>query len=156
MTNTDVFAARYEPGFDLDLTSWKVTIGRDRRLRQEVSIYDPASPYHKQLLRFRGRLTSEHTRELGEIVDRIGFRGFDRAYTHRTMSVTDCPTYRIAVRFADHVKEVEAYNLRRLADFERRPAMVGFAELWEAITRHAPFGKVPLAEGLPRPWWRFW
>jgi hypothetical protein len=156
MTNTDLFAARYEPGFEVDLTSWKVFIGRDRRLRQEVSVYHPASPYQLQILRFRGRLSREQARELGEIVDRIGFRGFERAFTHQTMSVTDRATYWIAVRFADRVKEVEAYDLPRLSEFERQPAMVGFAELWEAITRHAPFGKVPLTEGLPRPWWRFW
>jgi hypothetical protein len=156
MTETDVLAAQYDPGFSDVLTYWRVFLQTNRWLRQEVVVYDHASEYHNQVLRFRARLSRTQVRELWEIVERIGFRDFDRAYTHRNISVTDRPTYRITVRFRDRIKEVEAYDLPGLAGGERQPDMVGFAELWEAITRHAPYGKVPLSEGVPRPWWRFW
>jgi hypothetical protein len=156
MTDSDVIAARYQPGFTPDLTYWRVFIGRNRWLRQEVVVYNHTSNFHNQVLRFWVKLSRRDVAELWEIVERIGFRGFDRAYTHQTMCVTDCPTYWITVRFGDRVKEVEAYDLPRLAEFEQQPAMVGFAQLWEAITRHTPHGKVPIEQGLPRRWWRFW
>jgi hypothetical protein len=156
MEHSDVISARYEPGFGWDLTSWKLFIGRDRRLRQEVSVYLEGSPYHKQLLRFRTRLLRRQLADLWEILDRIGFRGFNREYTHETISITDRPVYTVTVRFLDRRKEVEAYDLPCLADSERQPDMIGFQELWKAIILHAPFGKVPMEAGLPRPWWRWW
>jgi hypothetical protein len=156
MTDSDVIAARYQPGFSRDLTSWRVFIGRNRWLRQEVPVYNDDSKYHKQLLRFWARLSRQDMASVSGIVERIGFEEFDRSYTHQTMCVTDCPSYWITVRFGSRTKEVEAYDLYRLAEFEKQPAMVGFLELWNAITRYAQYGKVPTEAGLPKSWWRFW
>ena len=72
------------------------------------------------------------------------------------MCVTDCPSYYVTIRFGNRVKEVEAYHMPRVAEFERQTAVVGFRDLWDAITAHAPFEKVPIEQGLARPWWRFW
>jgi hypothetical protein len=151
-----MIAARYLPGFSDVLTSWQVFIARDRWLRQKVSVYDEESPYHKQVLWFRARLSRPQMAALWEIVERVGFREFNRHYTHETMCVTDCPSYFLTVRFEDRVKEVEVYDMFRLTEFERQPAAIGFRELWEAVTAHAPFEKVPIEQGLPRPWWRLW
>jgi hypothetical protein len=156
MGDSDVIAARVSPGFSRDLTEWQVLIGRNRWLRQKVVVWDHDSEFHNQVLWFWAKLSRQQMAGLWQIVERSGFREFRRHYTHETMSVTDCPSYWITVRFGDRVKEVEAYDLRRLSEFERQPDMVGFRELWEAITALAPYGKVPMAEGLPRPWWRFW
>jgi hypothetical protein len=156
MTDSDLIGARFQPGFTPDLTSWRVFIGRNRRLRQEVTVYNPDSEFHKQVLRFRARLSRQDMAGLRRIVERIGFEGFDRHYKHQTMCITDCPSYWITVRFGVRVKEVEAYDLYRLAEFEQQPAMIGFLELWEAITHHTPYGKVPMEAGLRQPWWWFW
>jgi hypothetical protein len=156
MESSKVISAWYEPGFSRDGTYWQVFIGRNRRLRQKVVTLNPGSAFDKRVLWFRAKLSRQDVAGLWEIVERIGFLDFDRHYTHRTMSVIDCPTYRIAVRFGDRLKEVEAYDLRRLAEFERQPDMNRFRELWDAITARAPFGKVPIAEGLPRQRWRSW
>jgi hypothetical protein len=51
---------------------------------------------------------------------------------------------------------VETYDLPRLVEFEQQPGAIGFHDLWEAVVAHAPFDKVPIEEGLPRPGWRFW
>jgi hypothetical protein len=119
-------------------------------------VYDDDSPYHKQLLWFWAKLSRRQMAGLWEIVERIGFREFNRRYTHKTMCRTDCESYFITVRFGDRCKEVEAYDMTRLAEYEQQPEAIGFQELWEAVTIHAPFGKVPTEQGLPRPWWRFW
>jgi hypothetical protein len=93
---------------------------------------------------------------LWEIVERIRFQDFNRYYSYETMCITDCPSYFITVRFGGRLKEVEAYDMTRLAEFEQQPAAVGFRELWDAISEHAPFEKIPIERGLPRPWWKFW
>jgi hypothetical protein len=156
MGDSDVIAAKYGPGFSHDLTEWQVFVGRNRWLRQKVVVWNQDSEFHKRVLWFWAKLSRRDMAGLWEIVERIGFQEFRRSYTHQTMCVTDCPSYWITVRFPDRVKEVEAYDLRRLSEFERQPDMIGFQELWEVITAHAPYGKVPTAEGLPRPSWRFW
>ena len=156
MTNSDVLAARFEPGFSKDLTYWRVFIGSNRWLRQEVAVWDYGGPYHKELLRYSARLSRAEMLRLWEIIERIGFQDFKQNYTHETMVVTDCPTYWIDVRFGNRAKEVEAYDLHRLAEYENNPAMVSFLELWDAIHQHTPHGKVPIEAGLPKPWWRFW
>jgi hypothetical protein len=153
---SDVIAARYSPGFSPVLTGWELFIARSRWLRQKVAVYDDRSPYHKQVLWFWAKLSRRQMAGLWEIVQRIGFREFKRRYTHETMCVTDCPSYFLTVRFEDRLKEVEAYDLPRLVEFEQQPAAIGFQELWEAVTAHAPFEKVPIEQGLPRPWWHFW
>jgi hypothetical protein len=153
---SDLFAARYCPGFSPVLTSWQVYISRSRWLRQKVVVYDHESTYHNQVLWFWNKLARQEMAEITEIVERIGFRAFNQHYQHETMCVTDCPSYFVSIRFGKWVKEVEAYDLPRLAEYERQPAAIGLKELWEAITAHAPFEKVPIEQGLPRPWWRFW
>jgi hypothetical protein len=156
MTHSEAIFARFEPGFGVDLTCWRLFIGLNRWLRQEVVVYNEASEFHNQVLRFWVRLSRRDLADLWTIIDRIGFAELNRQYSHETTSVTDCPTYWIGVRFADRVKEVEAYDLYHLAEAERQPAMIGFLELWEAIQRYAPYGKVPMEVGLAKPWWRFW
>lgn len=156
MDESDVLSARYEPGFSRVLTSWEVFIDRRRWLGQKVVVYDAESAYHNRVLWFYTRLSRAQMAGLWEIVERVRFRDFNRNYSHQTMSVDDCPSYSITVRFRDRLKEVEAYDMCRLAEFERQPAVIGFRELWNAITAHAPFEKVPIERGLPRPWWRFW
>lgn len=156
MRDSDVISAQFSPGFSSDLTSWELFIARDRWLRQKVVIWNPDSVFHQRVLWFWAKLSRRRMAHLREIVTRIGFRDFRGRYTHQTMAVTDCPSYWITVRFEGQLKTVEAYDLRRLAEFERQPDMIGFRELWEALTADAPYGKVPLEEGLPRPWWRFW
>jgi hypothetical protein len=153
---SDVISARYSPGFSEVLTSWQVFVRRSRWLAQKVVVFDHDSPYHNQVLWFWAKLSRAQVAGLWAIVERIGFRDFRRRYTHERMSVTDCPSYWITVRFGDRLKEVEAYSMISLAEYERQPDVIGFRELWEAITAHAPFGKVPIEQGLPRPWWRFW
>jgi hypothetical protein len=153
---SDLFAARFRPGFSPVLTSWQVFIARNRWLRQKVVVYDNESPHHNQVLWFWARLSRQEVTGIAEIVERIGFRGFNQHYQHETMCVTDCPSYFVTVRVGNWVKEVEAYDMPRVAEFERQPAVLGFQELWEAITARAPFEKVPIERGLPRPWWRFW
>lgn len=152
MGDSDVITAKHGPGFSRDLTEWQVFIGRNRLLRQKVVVWDESSAYHNQVLWFRARLTRQEVVGLWEIIERIRFREFRRHYTHETMVVTHCPSCWITVRFEDRIKEVEAYDLRRLSEYERQPHMVGFQELWEAITARAPYGKVPMSEGLPRSW----
>jgi hypothetical protein len=152
----DLFEAGYMPGFSPVLTSWQVFIARNRWLRQKVVVYDYESPYHKQVLWFWAKLSRREIAAIGEIAERIGFRDYLQHYQHETMCVTDCPSYFVSVRFGNWVKTVEAYDMPRVAEFERQPAVLGCQELWEAITAHAPFEKVPIEQGLPRPWWRFW
>jgi hypothetical protein len=156
MNKSDVMSASYQPGFSPDLTYWQVFIGRNRWLRQKVVIGDRDSELHNQVLWFRAKLSRQQMAELWATVARVGFREFNRHYAHETMCRTDCPSYIITVRFDDRLKEVEAYDMPRLAELKRQPAAVGFQELWEAITAHAPYGKVPMERGLPRPWWRIW
>jgi hypothetical protein len=156
MEDSDVISACYSPGFSSVLTSWQVFIAGNRWLRQKVVVFDHESPYHNQVLWFWAKLSRQQMAALWETVERIGFHEFNRRYTHETMCVTDCPSYFITVRFGDRLKEVEAYDMLRVAEFERQPAVVGFRDLWDAITVHAPFEKVPIEQGLPQPWWRFW
>lgn len=156
MDGTDIISAGYMPGFSPVLTSWRVFVGRNRWLRQKVVVYDHTSPYHNRVLWFWAKLARPQMSSLREIVGRIDFGSFDRCYTHQTMCITDCPSYYLAVLIGGRVKEVEAYDLYRLADYERQPAAIGLKELWEAVSALAPFGKVPIERGLPRPWWRLW
>lgn len=156
LEDCDVLGAEFGPGFSADRTYWRVFVQRNRWLRQEVRAWNFGSPLHNQMLCFWAKLSRSEFAALWEIVEGIGFRDFDRAYRHQTGRVTSCPIYWIKVRFPDRQKEVEAYDLHRLAEFERQPAMIGYLELWEALQRHAPFEKVPIEEGLPKPWWCFW
>jgi len=156
MDESDVISVRYSPGFSPVLTTWQVFIARNRWLRQKVAVYDDESPYHKEVLWFWAKLSRRALAGLWEIIERIGFRGLNRSYAHEAMCVTDRPSYIITVRFGDRRKEVEAYDLPCLAEQERQPAAIGLQELWGAVTAHAPFEKVPIEQGLPRPWWRFW
>jgi hypothetical protein len=156
MDASDVMSASYQPGFGSGRTNWQLMIGRNRWLRQKVSVLNPGSEYHKQVLWFWQKLSREQMTALWNIVERIDFHEFHRQYRHETDSSTDCPIYTVAIRLGDRIKEVEAYDLPRLAEMEQLPDMIGLEELWDAITAHAPFGKVPMEKGLPRPWWRFW
>ena len=156
MDETDLYSVRYRPGFSRVLTSWQVFIARNRWLRQKVLVYDDESPYHNRVLWFWAKLSRREMAAIAEIVERVGFRAFLQHYQHETMCVTDCASYFISVRFGKRVKQVEAYDMPRVAKFERQPAVAGLQELWEAITARAPFEKVPIEQGLPRPWWRFW
>ena len=156
MDKSDVISARYSPGFSPVLTSWQVFIAGNRWLRQKVVVYDDKSPYHNQVLWFWAKLSRQQLADLWEIVERIGFLEFNRRYSHESMCVTDCPSYYVTIRFGNRVKEVEAYDMPRVTEFERQTAVVGFRDLWDAITAHAPFEKVPIEQGLARPWWRFW
>ncbi len=155
-TGSDVIAAEFMPGFTSDLTYWRVFIGCNRWLRQEVGVWDPGGLFDRELLRYEARLSRAEMAELWGIIDRIGFRDFNRRYSPESICVTDCPNHWIIVRFDKQIKEVEAYDLFRLTEFEKNQAMIGFRELWEAIHRRTPHGKVPMEEGLPKPWWRFW
>src|SRR5262245_46721275 len=110
MDTSDVIAARYVPGFSRALTSWEVCIARSHWLRQKVSVYDEESPYHKQVLRFRVKLSRLQMVALWQTVERVGLREFQRRYAHERMCVTDCPSFFLTVRFADRLKEVEAYD----------------------------------------------
>lgn len=156
MQKTDAIMARWSPGLTADPTYWRVFIDANHWLRQEVVVTDFESPNNNEVLRYRVRLSRTDMAALWAIIERIGFRDFKRAYTHKTLCVTDCETYWITVRFAKGVKEVEVYDPRRLAEFEKNRDVAGFLELWEAIHRHAPHGKVPIEAGRPKPWWRFW
>jgi hypothetical protein len=119
-------------------------------------LHCPPDPIYDRVLYFWVKLSRSEFTTLWEIVERIAFRDFDRHYTYQTISVTDCAKYWIKIRFPDRLKEVEAYSLYDLARGERQPATIGYLELWEALRAHAPFEKVPIEEGLPKPWWRFW
>jgi hypothetical protein len=156
MSDEDVIAARFCPGFSIDPTHWRVFIGRNRRLRQEVVVTNFEDPDQNEVLRYTARLSRPEMQRLWALVEGIGFRDFRRRYTHETMCITDCATYWITVRFEGRAKEVEMYDPHRLAEFEKNPAAVGFLELWEAIHQHAPHGKVPIEAGRPKPWWRLW
>ena len=153
---SDLMSAGYSPGFSNVLTRWQVHVARNRWLRQEVAVYDPESLYHQKTLRFRTKLSRHQLATLFEIVEECRFRELGRYYQHETMAVTDCPSYFLAVRFEDCVKTVEAYDLYGLVELEQQPAAIRFLRLWEAITAHSPFEKVPIEQGLPRPWWCFW
>ena len=155
MDDSDLFSAQYGPGYCDDLTYWQVFISRNRWLRQKVVVYHQGTEFHNHVLWFWAKLSRQDMAKLWEIVDRIGFRGFRRWYSHEKMIVTNLDDYLISVRFPDHLKEVYAYALPMLSD-EQQPDMIGMAELWRTIISHTPYGKVPMAEGLPRPWWRCW
>lgn len=156
MDETDLFAAAYHPGFSSVLTSWRVFVARNRWLRQKVVVYDPESQYHNRVLWFWAKLSRREMAHISGIVERINFQEFSLSYTHETCVITSCPSYSIAVRFGTRWKEVGVYDMPRLAEMERHPAIIGCQELWDAITAHAPFEKVPIEKGLPRPWWHFW
>lgn len=157
MGESDLFAARYDPGFSAVLTSWQAFIARDRWLRQKVVVYDRESPYHNRVLWFWAKLSRQEVNGISRIAERIGFEGFDRRYQPKTVfHATDRPTYFVCIRFGKCVKEVMASGLPRVDEDGQEPTGHGFRELWDAITARAPFGKVPIEQGLPRPWWRVW
>lgn len=156
MDRSDVIAAEFQPGFASDQTYWQVYLRRSRWLAQKVVVFNFDSPYHNQVLWFWSKLSQPQVKTLWGIVERIGFQDFERDYRHETLSITDLPWYVIGVRFGEQVKEVRAYNLPTLAEYERQPHAIGLKELWDALTAHAPYGKVPEEQGLPPPWWRFW
>lgn len=156
MEETDLFAAGYSPGFSTVLTSWQVFVARNRWLRQKVSVSDLESPYHHRVLWFWAKLSRQEMAHLQAIAERIKFQDFNRNYSHETCRITSCASYSVAVRFGTRRKEVGIYDMPRLAEMERHPAVIGCQELWDAITAHAPFEKVPIEQGLPRPWWHFW
>lgn len=156
MGESDLFAARYGPGFSAVLTSWQVFIARNRWLRQKVVVYDRESPYHNRVLWFWAKLSRQEVTGISRIAELIRFERLDHHYQPETVCMTDCETYSVSVRFGDRVKEVEAYAMRWVAEFEEQPAVLGIEELWDAITARSPFGKVPIEQGLPRPWWRVW
>lgn len=136
------------------LTYWQVIIARNRWLRQKVVVYDIESPYHDQVLWFWAKLSRQEMAAIEEIIERIGFRDYLQGFGHQTMHVTDCPSYTLSVRFGKWVKEVKAYDMPHVAEFEQQPEVIGCQELWEAIMARAPFQKVPIEQGLPLPWWR--
>ena len=156
MTGNDVFAARFSPGFSRDLTYWRVFVGRNRWLRQEVVITNLADRDQDEILRYQVHLSRPQMAHLWDVVERIGFRQYERRLTHKSMCVTDSATFWITVRFGDRTKEVEAYDLHHLAEIESQPAAIGLMELWNAIHQRAPHGKVPVEEGRAKPWWRIW
>lgn len=156
MDESDLFSAEYHPGFASDMTYWQVFIRKSRWLAQKVVVYNHDSPYHNRVLWFWAKLSRDEVCKIGEVVERIGYHNFDREYSHQTMCVTDVPWYTLRVRFADRVKEVVAYAMPSLAEYEKQPDMIGFQELWNAIVLRAPYGNVPMEQGLPKPWWRFW
>jgi len=156
MTEKDVIGAKFSPGFSDDCTYWRVFIGRDRRLRQEVATCNFEGGNNCELLRYGAKLSRAEMSRLWEIIERIEFRKFKREYAPQTVIATDCETYRISVRLDGRPKDVEVYDPRRLVEADKNLDGAGFLELWEAIHQHAPHGKVPVEQGRPMPWWRFW
>src|SRR5262245_48701386 len=120
MTGSDVLEARYTPGLSADLTHWHLAVGRNRWLHQKVIVLNEGSGYDKQVLHFWNKLSRRQLSALRGIVERIGFRRFGRRYQHETMGVTDCASYWIIVQIDGRPKEVEAYDLPRLAEYEQQ------------------------------------
>jgi len=94
--------------------------------------------------------------KLWEIIEQIDFKNLQKDYSPETFIMTDCQTHWATVRLGGKTKEVSIYNLHRMAEFEHHPAAVGFLELWEAIDRLTPHGKVSIEKGRPKPWWQMW
>jgi hypothetical protein len=142
MTDEDVIsAAQVTPGFCEDLSTWRVTISRDGRLRQEIALSTSANSYRRELRQLVAQLRPSDVDELLAVADRIGFRRFRDHYTHETMVVTDLPTWAISVRYGNAVKTVEAYGPADIAREENNRDMAGFVELWARIHRHSPYPK---------------
>jgi hypothetical protein len=156
LTENDAIGAEFSPGFSRDPTYWRVFIGQGRRLRQEVVVTNFEDPDKSEVLRYAVWLSRRQMADVWNIIKRIGFEGFERSYSPETIHATDCESYRIRVRFGKRTKEVEVYDPYRFANFEYNAAAAGFLELWEAIHQHAPHGRVPIEQGRPKPWWRFW
>jgi hypothetical protein len=153
LAKSDVIAAGFSPGLSIDPTYWRVFIDSNRYLRQEVIVIDCEDPQKNEVLRYKIRLSRVDFAKLWEIIERIGFKNFKEFYTSAS---TDRASYCAIVRLAGQAREVAINDLHYMAEFEHHPAAVGFLELWEAIDRLTPHGKVPIEKGRPKPWWRMW
>lgn len=156
MTERDIIAADYCPGFVVDPTYWRVFIDARRNLRQEVVITDFSDPENNEVLRYSARISKPEFASLWEIVHRTRFKEFEGQYKPKTICVTDRSTHSLAVRLDGRLKEVAIYDLHTMVEFEKDVVAIGFLELWEATHQRAPHGKVEVAEGRPKPWWRLW
>ena len=127
MTEENVIAAvLVSPGFCEDLSTWRLTISRDGRLRQEVSYATAANLYRREVRHESARVSPADLAEILALAERIGFQGFRDSYTHETMVVTDLPTLSISVRSGASIKTVQAYGPDDIACMEGNRDMAGW------------------------------
>lgn len=139
MAENDVIsAAIVSPGFWEDLSTWRVTISRDGRLRQDIRLCTGANGYKGESRREVGQVPADELAAMLATAERIGFKDFRDQYEPED-DVDDLGTFSISVRFDGAIKTVEAYGPDWAAEQEGNRDMAGFIELWEQIHRHAPY-----------------
>lgn len=140
MSADDVIAAgQILPGFSDDLSTWRIVINRDGRLRQQIDLATSENNYREESAQKTALIAPEDVQAILAVANEIGFHNFNEYYEHEFDSVTDLQTCSITIRFGDEVKTVEAYGPDDIAREENNQDMVGFMRLWELIHRHAPY-----------------
>ena len=131
-----ILGATYSPGFDEDLSSWRLVIDDEGNLFQDVKVYQWK----------RQHLVNERRQEQVVIgqdavirlllkTEEIGFTRFQDSYSS---PILDLPLYRIYLRFGNDNKTVDTDHLK-ISPYESSMDLKGFCELWEAIHQQAPF-----------------
>jgi len=153
VNESDLIGAWYCPGFSSD-PYWRIFVNHRRWLRQEVVIANFEDPNKNEVLRYWARLSATENDKLWDLIEKIEFQNFQRKYSNQTLYTTGRESFRIAVRLGTYPKEVEVNDPQWAA--AENVDVQKFLTLWTSLFSFAPHGHVPIEQGRPRPWWRFW
>ena len=130
----------YRPGFQEELTSWRMQIKSDGRLWQKVDIRR-FSPPEQATHEHRGRLANEELAKLRLLVSALDFEAVERTAREQVVDDAEEVSFEVheegaARRFWGHP---EWWDFQAQRGELTRPELHGALALWRAVLRCSPY-----------------
>lgn len=130
-----VIGATYSPGFDPDLSGWRLLVSGDGCVRQEIRLSVAENHYSGESLVEEMYIGPEAAAALVTAAEVAGIRDMADRYDANCL---DVETISVAVRFPDRLRTVVVDGALFLAAQGHMEAVAAFG-LWTAVHRFAPW-----------------
>jgi hypothetical protein len=128
-------AALLAPSFSEDLSTWRMTIGKDGTIIQELNPGYKSEMKKSVCIRLRAAIDHKQMATIQSIVDDVNFRAFESEYH---CDWTDQQHTSISINLGDTIKRVSVYGPHCLAQDGQSHA-IGYLRLWNLMLDISPY-----------------